>query len=247
MEIHWSAEGSGPPLVLVDPILVDRTLSPNASLAAELRETFRVIRYDRRGKGESATRLDPTLDTEVDDLRSVLAAASPGEPPAVFGFSSGGSLALLAASRGVPMRALVVLEPPSRIPDVDAVVARTLTAVEEGRPADAVRALFAYQGMPAEVVDQMGEMIERLAVYAPTIPVDLRIAERLTVPTLSRVTADVLVLASSSSPPQLIEFSRFAAENTGSGEPLLLDGDWHGIPDDVLAREVARFLAPPDA
>jgi pimeloyl-ACP methyl ester carboxylesterase len=246
-EIHWSTEGSGPPLVLVDPILVDRALSPNASLADELSETFSVIRYDRRGKGDSATSLAPTPDSEVDDLRAVIDAVSPTEPPAVFGLSSGGSLALLAASRGVPMRALVVMEPPSRIPDVDAVVEQAQAAVEEGRPTDAVRALFAYQGMPAEVVDQMGEMIERLAVYAPTIPVDLRIAERLTVPTLSRVTVDVLVVASSASPPQLIEFSRFAVENTGSGEPLVLAGDWHGVPDDVLAREIARFLAPAGA
>jgi pimeloyl-ACP methyl ester carboxylesterase len=112
-EIHWSTEGSGPPLVLVDPILVDRALSPNASLADELSETFSVIRYDRRGKGDSATSLAPTPDSEVDDLRAVIDAVSPTEPPAVFGLSSGGSLALLAASRGVPMRALVVMEPPS--------------------------------------------------------------------------------------------------------------------------------------
>lgn len=46
-QIAWSAAGDGPPLVVIDPVMVDRGLSPNSSLAKELASSC----YDRRGKG----------------------------------------------------------------------------------------------------------------------------------------------------------------------------------------------------
>lgn len=51
-QIAWSVEGDGPCLVVIDPVMVDRTLSPNSSLAGKLASGFTVIRYDRRGKGD---------------------------------------------------------------------------------------------------------------------------------------------------------------------------------------------------
>ena len=55
-----------------------------------------VVRYDRRGYGESAALGTGTLDEHVEDLLGVL----DGRPATVFGHSIGGVIALVAAQRG---------------------------------------------------------------------------------------------------------------------------------------------------
>lgn len=160
----------------------------------------------------------------------------------MYGLSSGGSIALLAASRGAPMRAVVVTEPPSRLPDVDGFIAETQSTLARGRNVEAVHSLWTYQGMPPEVVEQMIDLAQACAPCAHTIPVDLRIANLLTPEALARVTTPTLAVASKASPPQLQAFAEYVAEHAPSSGSFLLDGDWHGIPDDDLARTIARFI-----
>ena len=252
-QIAWSAAGDGPPLVVIDPVMVDRGLSPNSSLAGKLASGFTVIRYDRRGKGDSGGDLGRELrgglgreamidpQTEVEDLAAVIVAASPGVAPVVFGLSSGGSIGVLAASEGVSMSALVVMEPPSSLDDVGEFIARCNSLVVEGRDSEAVRSFLAFQGMPEEVVGEMADYVDACAPYAWTIPVDLRVTELLTPDALLRVDVPVLAVGSAASPPQLQEFAEFVGRHVPRSEVRLLDGDWHGIPDDDLAAAIAAF------
>jgi pimeloyl-ACP methyl ester carboxylesterase len=97
--IAYERSGSGPPLVLVDGALCQRSMGPARGLAKELGARFTVYAYDRRGRGESgpgASAYD--VAREVEDLRAVLDAA--GGRAHVFGSSSGGVLVLEAARQG---------------------------------------------------------------------------------------------------------------------------------------------------
>ena len=162
----------------------------------------------------------------------------------MYGLSSGGSLSLLAPSRGVPMKGLAaVMEPPSQLPDVDAFVAETESKVTHDQNVEAVQGLWAYQGMPPEVVAQMAMYAEACAPYARTIPVDLQFANPLTPETLTRVTTPTLAVASQASPPLLRGFAEYVAEHVPSSNTSILDGDWHGVPDDDIARSISRFMA----
>lgn len=242
-QIAWSRTGSGPALAVIDSIMADRALSPNGPLVEILNQDYSVIRYDRRGKGASSRDAPSSVDGEIDDLRAVVMAASTDETPIVYGMSSGGSLALLAASRDVAMKSLVVMEPPSRLRDVDAFIAETERKVAADQKVEAVQGLWAYQGMPPDLVEQMSAYAEACAPYAQTIPVDLQIANLLTPDALTRVATPTLAIASQASPPLLLGFVEYVAEHVPSSSISTLDGDWHGVADDDLARCIIRFTA----
>jgi len=83
-------------------------------LAARLAPHFTVLAYDRRGRGDSGDTPPYAVEREVEDLRALVAAS--GGSAHVYGHSSGGALAPLAAADGLPVERLAVYEPPYATP-----------------------------------------------------------------------------------------------------------------------------------
>jgi pimeloyl-ACP methyl ester carboxylesterase len=106
--IAFDRTGDGPPLLLVDGALVDR--SAVSSLAAALAGKFTTYAYDRRGRGDSGDTSPHAVEREIEDLDALITAA--GGSALVLGHSSGAVLALRAAAQGLPISRLVVYEPP---------------------------------------------------------------------------------------------------------------------------------------
>ena len=91
MRIHWSVEGSGPPLLLIHGLGYDGDgWGPVLPL---LQERFTVLRFDNRGVGRSDAPRGPyTVRLLTEDARGVLREA--GIPRAhVLGISLGGAVA----------------------------------------------------------------------------------------------------------------------------------------------------------
>src|SRR5438105_5650681 len=86
-----------------------RSMTENA-LASKLSSSFTVYQYDRRGRGDSDEVGPYSVRREVEDLAALVKAA--GGSAFLYGHSSGGALALEAAAGGVPLRGVVVYEPP---------------------------------------------------------------------------------------------------------------------------------------
>lgn len=107
--IAWSRQGSGPPLVIVDPLLADRSSSSTQVLADLLSENHTVYTYDRRGMGESGMGEEYTAESDVDDLLAVVQVA--GGSASLYGFASGAFLALRAAEESAVITRVVALEP----------------------------------------------------------------------------------------------------------------------------------------
>jgi pimeloyl-ACP methyl ester carboxylesterase len=61
---------------------------------------FTVLNYDRRGRGDSGDTAPYAVEREIDDLGALITAAGGS---AVFGYSSGATLALKAAASGLPI------------------------------------------------------------------------------------------------------------------------------------------------
>ena len=104
--IGFEVVGSGPPLLLVHTMAVDRTqFAPLRDLFAK---DFTVHLVDRRGYGLSAEEAhgDYSLEREAQDIAAVVEAI--GEPVYVWGHAYGGLCVLEAAMRSVPFKSILV-------------------------------------------------------------------------------------------------------------------------------------------
>ena len=108
--IAYDSVGDGPVLILVGGAFSYRRYKTWVQLAELLAPRFRVISYDRRGRGDSGDAPVHAVEREIEDLDALVQAA--GGSAHVFGMSSGGVLALRAAAAGVPVRRAVVYQPP---------------------------------------------------------------------------------------------------------------------------------------
>jgi pimeloyl-ACP methyl ester carboxylesterase len=241
-EIVFDRSGEGPPLVLVMGAFHDR--SSTGALAAALADAFTVYEYDRRGRGESGDTSPYSVEREIEDLAAVINAA--GEPVFVFGHSSGAALALEAAARGVPIRALVVHEPPYTEGPSTEFAARLEELVREGRRFDAAAAFLELTGVPASVIEQIkqGAHWAHLERFAPTLSCEIRLCNNGSVPIerLVKVAVPTLALAGENSPPWANEAARAIAEALPDGHARVLEGQGHAVADDVLADVLTGFF-----
>lgn len=160
--IAFEAWGDGQPLIMIDGATGYRAVNPlNEEVGKLLSDEFRVYAYDRRGRGESTDTKPYAVERELEDLAALIDDA--GAPAMVFGWSSGGVLALDAAAADLSITKAAAFEPPfvvddSRPPLPGDYVQQLDASVADGRPGDAV-ALFmtAAAGVPGEMVAEMRE------------------------------------------------------------------------------------------
>ena len=111
--IAFDQYGDGPPVIMA--VAAFNTRSTTDPLARALAPQFSVLNYDRRGRGDSGDTAPYAVDREIDDLAALITAA--GGSAAVFGYSSGATLALKAAAAGLSITKLALYEPPFRTDD----------------------------------------------------------------------------------------------------------------------------------
>jgi pimeloyl-ACP methyl ester carboxylesterase len=236
--IAYEKTGSGPLVVFVAGAFNDHhRLAP---LAAALSADHTTVVYDRRGRGESGDAPAYAIEREVDDLAAVIAAA--GGRASVFGYSSGGVIALLAATR-LELDHLFLFEAPFAGPDrpqADDLPGRMQAMVDNGRPGDAV-ATFQLEGigLPPHVVEQIKQspMWPGLVAMAQATVYDAVITTELAQPTADMLAVSVptLVMVGADTMPVLKE----AAKLVPVGEYAEVAG---GANHDVPVEETARLI-----
>lgn len=236
--------GDGPAVVLVLGAFCDR--SSGKSLAAALAPDFAVYGYDRRGRGDSTDTPPYAVEREVEDLRAVIGAA--GGSAYVFGHSSGAALGLEAAARGVPVTKLVAYEAPYATPDGRlAAFAEELAAlIADGKRAEAAARFIRNTGAPEAAIEQMkaGPYWPRMEAIAHTLPYDLRLCSGGVVPTarLAGITVPTLALAGANSGGWAHDSVAEIAATVPGGRYRILDGQDHGVADDVLVPILKEFF-----
>ncbi|WP_055479518.1 alpha/beta fold hydrolase [Sphaerimonospora mesophila] len=250
--IAFEQLGSGPALVLVDGASGFRRLGPMRSLAGHLADRFTVTIYDRRGRGESGDTAPYAVERELEDLAAVIAAG--GGSAFVHGFSSGAALALLGAAAGLPISMLSLLEPPidlhrqrgeSGFGAEHDLAAEIEELVAADRRDDAVEHFHASIGVPPEMVAGMRQdpFFPMLTDIAHTLAYDLRMTSAVSHTTLRSVTVPALVAGSASSDDRMNGWAEDVAAALPRGRHVILEGEWHGVPDAVLAPALADFFA----
>ncbi|ACQ82123.1 alpha/beta hydrolase fold protein [Beutenbergia cavernae DSM 12333] len=244
--IAYEQTGSGPPLVLVEAAGHYRRLSSFDGLVPLLATAFTVVRYDRRGRGESTDTPPYAVEREAGDLAAVIAAV--GAPAFVHTFSSGALVALQAAAAGVAIARLSLAEPP--VGDgSDAVEQRRFTAelerlVEASDNDGAVEFFLTSVGVPEDMLAGMRgtESWQAMVDVAPTLVYDSLASLATTTDLLADILIPTLVLASSGSSADLVGMADDVARGLPHGNLRTVDGDWHGLPDDAVADELRSFF-----
>lgn len=240
--IAWSRQGCGPPLVMVDCVGASRATTPQPTLARSLSAHFTVTGYDRRGKGESQNTAPYAVEREFEDLAAVIALA--GGPADVYGFSSGATLALLAAEAGVPIRRLALLEPPLS-PEPDPGWA---TRTEAQRRIDAdladARHWFATHvvGVPDEVLAQMPPPGPEDLSNTRTIVHELTFLPQTPAGRFATVHVPTMLVASDHTAPEILQGVADLAEAMPEATARVLPGEWHGVDDATLTEAVRQHL-----
>ena len=229
-----TGEGDGPVVVIINGAM--STAADAAGLAKALTDAgYRAVTWDRRARGSSGDARGSTPDREVEDLAAVIDAV--GGDAAVLGHSSGAVLALVAASRGVPIRALFLSEPPLRFgvdEPADDLAERLQQYVDEGRPEEAI-VTFQLEnvGLPAEMVEQIREsdQFPALLPLAQSTVYDTKLVSDVSTPTteMLAVTAPVTVLRGEQTFPMLIAAADRLAEDIEGAELVI-------VPESVMHR-----------
>jgi pimeloyl-ACP methyl ester carboxylesterase len=250
--IAFDRFGEGPALVVALGAFCDRkTFVP----PLDLTDRFTVVTWDRRGRGDSGDTAPYSPDLEVADLAAVISAAGgPSAGAFVYGHSSGAALALRAAWSGVPMAALVAYEAPFIIPgtrEVPTDPSATITSlVEAGRRGDAVRFWMTdVVRLPAQMVAGMegAPFWSGLEAMTPTLPYDIALTAYQGVPAdlLARIAVPVLVLGGGNSPDWFRQSVRATAAAIPGARLVMLEGQDHGAPPEVLTPVLTEFFLGP--
>jgi pimeloyl-ACP methyl ester carboxylesterase len=108
--IAYDRSGDGPVVILVGGALSYRKFSKMQEIAAALAEHCTVVNYDRRGRGDSTANGPYTLEREIEDVGAIIEAE--GGRASLWGWSSGGALALRAAASNIGVERVSVYEVP---------------------------------------------------------------------------------------------------------------------------------------
>jgi pimeloyl-ACP methyl ester carboxylesterase len=254
--IAYDRLGSGPTVILVGGALGFRRFGKMQELARLLAERCTVVNPDRRGRGDSTEVKPYALESEIEDIEALVAAQD--GPASLWGWSSGGALALRATAAGVPVERVSVYEvpfivdPSAKRPTRD-YGERLDRLVAAGDRSGAVRHFMRNAiGVPAPFVALMrlAPMWKDLKATAHTLPYDWAALGAHTMygapldpAEWSGVTAPVLVVTGAKSPALLREGSRALADVLPDAELRLLEGVSHNVKMEVLAPVLTDFFA----
>jgi pimeloyl-ACP methyl ester carboxylesterase len=244
--IAYERAGAGPALILVDAAGHYRDFTSFGGLIGLLAADFTVYHYDRRGRGGSTDTAPFAVEREVEDLAALIDRA--GGSAFLYGYSSGALLALHAVAGGLAVPRLALLEPPLEM-DQDRSAQAAFTAeltklVDSGRREEAVEYFLTGIGVPEEVIAGMRGSPSWTAMVAAahTLFYDSELSEATSLELLASVSAPTLVLDSEASGDDLTGMAATVATSLPNGRRRSLPGEWHGVPDEILAPALTEFF-----
>ena len=256
--IAYDVGGEGPPLMLVGGAFSFRRYKSWVQLFELLTPTFRVISYDRRGRGESGDASEYAIEREIEDMDALIHVA--GGSAHVFGMSSGAVLALRAAAAGVDFDRAVVYQPPfnvdesGHLPPAD--FGRRLGALAAAGDRGATASYFMRQGMGAPrllvgLLRLARPIWKNLESVAHTLPYDYTVmgetvhGKPLPDEPWASIPTPTLIVDGGKSGASLRHASNALAARMPNAERRTLAGQGHNLSMKVVAPLLEEFLLDP--
>jgi pimeloyl-ACP methyl ester carboxylesterase len=246
---------SGPTVILVGGALGYRKFKKMEELAQLLAEECTMINYDRRGRGDSTEVKPFALEREIEDLQALIEAE--GGSASLWGWSSGGALALRAAGAAIGVERVSAYEVPFMVtpgakrptPDYAERLDELVAAGDRGGAAK--HFMRNAIGIPAPFVALMPllPMWKSLKATALTLPYDWAALGKHTMygapldpEEWATVTAPTLVVYGAKSPAVLRQGSRALADVLPNARLHELEGVSHNVKMTVLAPVLIDFF-----
>lgn len=253
-EIAFDRFGDGPAVILLGGAFSYRSFPKMVELADLLSKSFTVINYDRRGRGDSGDTPPYDVEREVEDLEALIAGT--GGSVSVWGWSSGGVLALRAAAAGLGIDKVAVYETPfmvdaeGHLPPADFAARLEELVVADRRSAAVRHYMTAGMGVPGPIVTLMrlSPFWKKLKAVAHTLPYDWAVmgdtmaGKPLSREEWARVEQPTLVLAGEKSPPELRKAAAALADVLPSAQHRVLQRQSHNPKMKVLAPVLEEFF-----
>lgn len=253
--IAYDRYGEGPAVILVGGAMSYRKFKKFEQIATALSEHCTVINYDRRGRGDSGEAGPVSVQHEVDDVAALIDAV--GGRASVWGWSSGGAVALRAAAADIGVEKLIVYETPFKTDPAakypaDDYGPRLEQIVAEG---DAMRAAKHFMrngiGMPGPLVSVMSlmPMFKKFAASGLTLPFDYAAlgdhnmhGRPLQADEWATVTCPTLVVYGAKTYPVLKHASKALADVLANATLRELPGQNHNVSPGAIVPVLAQFV-----
>lgn len=228
-----------------------RTFRPIRHGASVMAKAFRVLNYDRRGRGDSGDTEPWSLDREVDDLEAVIDAI--GGQAVLYGHSSGAVLAFHASHRLASKVRGVVLYDASWSADEAGVATfgRLRVEVEElldsGRHAAAIKHFLIGIGMPKMFARLLPLMPgwRHIVALAPTLRYDMLLtADPPPLDIAAEIKVPVHVMVGERSPAELHQVAEMLASRIPSATHEVLAKQDHMVSEKELLPSLVEHLSP---
>ncbi len=251
--IAFDRLGAGPALILVDGALQYRAFDQGgAQLADLLAPHFTVVRYDRRGRGDSTDTQPYAVEREIDDIAALINAA--GGPAFVYGISSGASLAMEAAIKlGNKIKKLAMYEAPYNDDEAARQVWKNYTKqlrelLAADRRGDAVALFMMLVGATGDQIDGMRQapVWSLFEAVAPTLAYDhiALLGDDASIPTerAARVVVPALIMNGEASYPFMHVTAMALARAMPRAQHHILEGQTHEVDPGALAPVLVEFF-----
>lgn len=252
--LAYEIRGDGPPLVYVTGAICHRRFGPVRSGTKVLAGAFRVLSYDRRGRGDSGSSGEWALDREVDDISAVIDAL--GGSALLYGHSSGAVLAMHAAHRlGHRVQRVVLYDASWVADDTEAATYAGLRAevddlLTDGRDRRALQRFLVGIGMPSVFAGLLPLMPgwRRLRALAPTLRHDMDLtAQPPPLEVASEIAVPVHVIVGERSPAELHRVASALVAAIPGATHEVLSGQDHMVSEKVLLPSLTGALCPDQA
>lgn len=254
--IAYDRHGEGPAVILVSGALGYRKFKKFEQIATALSEHFTVINYDRRGRGDSDDAGPVSVEHEVEDIAALIETV--GGRASLWGWSSGGAVALRAAAADIGVEKLAVYETPfktdpsAKYPTDDYGAKLDRIVATGDRMAAAKHFMRSGVGIPAPMVAVMTlmPMFKSFAVNGHTLPFDYAAlgdhnmhGKPLQPEEWAAVTCPALVGYGTKTAEGLKHSSRALADVLPNATLREFPGQNHNISPGALVPVLAEFVA----
>lgn len=248
-EIAYDIHGEGLLMLCVFGATCHRNFLPIKDDVKKFSKQFRVINYDRRGRGDSGDSSTWSLEKEIEDIEALIQAN--GGKAIIYGHSSGAVLALEAALRLPYLVDRVVVYDASYVADDNEAQeyaklrSKIAAYLEAGKYKKALNTFLVEIGMPKLFVYALPLMpgYKKLVKLAPTLAYDMELTK--STPPLSclkNLKTPALIMAGAKNGPSILSVHKQITEAIDGCESHVVAGQDHMVDINSIMPYVSRFV-----